>query len=146
MGVLADAALAAGGKVTGIIPGHLHRAEIAHDGLSELVVVAGMHERKQLMFERADAFITLPGGPGTLDETIEIITWRQLNLHDKPIFLLNDNSHWQPLLALFEHIVEAGFAGPEFHRLYTPVSDIEALIQALRDAPAPRLDARPERL
>jgi len=89
MGIAADAALAAGGHVTGVIPASLRDAELAHSGLSELVVVATMHDRKRVMAERADAFAVLPGGIGTLDETFEILTWRQLGLHDKPIFLVD---------------------------------------------------------
>jgi uncharacterized protein (TIGR00730 family) len=111
MGLLADAALAGGGRVTGIIPVHLEDREVAHRGLSELVVVADMHQRKRVMAERADAFAVLPGGVGTLDETIEILSWRQLGLHEKPIFVVDIAGYWQPLAALFEHIVGAGFAG-----------------------------------
>ena len=89
MGALADAVLGAGGEVVGIIPGHLDKVEVGHRGASELLVVGSMHERKHLMFEMSDAFAVLPGGFGTLDETFEILTWRKLGLHDKPVMLVD---------------------------------------------------------
>jgi uncharacterized protein (TIGR00730 family) len=98
MGVVADAALQAGGAVTGIIPAHLHDHEIGHHG-TELHVVDNMHARKHLMFQLSDAFVTLPGGIGSLDETFEIVTWKQLHLHDKPILLVNDADDVLPALA-----------------------------------------------
>src|SRR5436190_18581207 len=97
MGLLADAVLAGGGRVIGIIPGALRDAELAHEGASELVIVGNMHERKRLMAERADAFAVLPGGIGTLDETFEILTWRHLGLHDKPIYIVDVAGYWRPL-------------------------------------------------
>src|SRR5207249_47919 len=103
MGLCADAALAAGGRVTGIIPRHLHDFEIGHHGLTELHVVESMHERKRMMFELADAVAVLPGGLGTLDETFEVITWRQLRLHDKPIVVVDIAGYWQPFQDLVEH-------------------------------------------
>ena len=121
MGVLADAVLGAGGRVTGVIPQHLQDAEVAHGGLDELVVVDSMHARKQKMFELADAFVALPGGIGTLDETVEILTWRQLRLHDKPLMLLNDGDYWRPLLGLLDAIVTEGFASQSIHDLYHAV-------------------------
>src|SRR6185369_2172118 len=89
MGVIADAVLSGGGRATGVIPEHLLRAEVGHGRVTELIIVPNMHERKETMFRRADAFIVLPGGPGTLDETFEILTWRQLQLHDKPIVIVD---------------------------------------------------------
>ena len=100
MGALADGALVAGGRVTGVIPGHLEAREVGHRGVTELIVVDSMHTRKRRMFEIADAFCALPGGLGTLDETFEIITWKQLGLHDKPIVLVNVEGFWNPLLDL----------------------------------------------
>jgi uncharacterized protein (TIGR00730 family) len=97
MGLVADAVLAGGGKVTGVIPLHLQNRELAHVGLSELLVVDSMHERKRVMAERADAFAVLPGGIGTLDETVEILSWRQLGLHDKPIYVVDIAGYWSPL-------------------------------------------------
>src|SRR5438876_1157866 len=113
MGLLADAALAAQGRVTGIIPARLRDAEVAHRGVTELVVVDSMHERKRLMAEKADAFAVLPGGIGTLDEMFEIVSWKQLRLHDKPILLVDIGGYWAPLLALLDHVVDTGFAGSQ---------------------------------
>lgn len=109
MGELADAALSAGGRVVGIIPQHLMQPEIAHQGLTELCVVETMHARKQLMAERADAFIALPGGYGTLEELFEITTWLQLGLHAKPIGAVNISGFFDPLLALIQHAAQEGF-------------------------------------
>ena len=112
MGVVADAAMAAGGRVEGVIPEFLVQWEVAHTGLSALEVTDGMHSRKRRMFELADAFVTLPGGIGTLDETIEILSWRQLRLHDKPILLCNVMGSAEPFLAAIEAAVAQGFADP----------------------------------
>ncbi len=113
MGITADATLTAGGQVTGIIPGHLHDIEVSHEDLTELIVVDSMHTRKQKMFELADAFAILPGGLGTLDETFEMLTWKQLKLHDKPIILVDHKGYWQPFLKLVDHMIEQGFVEPE---------------------------------
>jgi uncharacterized protein (TIGR00730 family) len=134
MGLVADAVLAGGGHVTGIIPQRLHDAEIAHAGATELVVVADMHERKRTMAERADAFAALPGGIGTLDETFEILTWRHLRLHDKPIYLVDIAGYWAPLIAMLEHVVAAGFAPPLMPDLIAAVPDVAALMAALRNS------------
>ena len=131
MGCLADAVLAGGGRATGIIPIHLEHREVAHRGLSELVVVTDMHQRKRVMAERADAFAVLPGGVGTLDETVEILSWRQLGLHQKPIFVVDIAGYWSPLAALFEHIVGARFAAPLVPALISFVPDVAALFTAL---------------
>ena len=109
MGAVADAALAAGGRVTGVIPGALAEKEIAHTGLTDLRVVQSMHERKALMADLADAFIALPGGWGTLDELFEILTWGQLGLHAKPCGLLNVCGYFDGLLAFLEHAIDEGF-------------------------------------
>jgi uncharacterized protein (TIGR00730 family) len=141
MGVAADAALAAGGRVVGIIPGLLRDAELAHPGITELVVASSMHDRKRLMAERADAFAVLPGGIGTLDETFEILTWRHLGLHDKPIFVVDVAGYWRPLCNLFDHLVAHGFVQPLVGRLLRVVPSVAALMAALaRAAPgsAPR--------
>ena len=136
MGALAGAALAAGGEVIGVIPAALRDRELAHQGVSELVVVDTMHDRKRVMAERADAFAVLPGGIGTLDEMFEILTWRQLGLHDKPIFLVDVAGYWQPLRALLGHIVEQRFAKSLVPRLLEIVPSIAALMTALgRAAP-----------
>jgi len=109
MGALADAALAAGGQVTGVIPRHLMRPEVAHLGLSELIVVESMHQRKRLMADRADCFLVLPGGYGTLDETFEMTTWLQLGLQRKPLALVNVAGYFDPLLRWIQQAVDCGF-------------------------------------
>jgi len=145
MGLVADAALAAGGRVVGIIPSFLHGRELGHTGVSELIVVGSMHERKQRMFERSDAFAVLPGGLGTLDETLECITWRQLGLHDSPIVIVDVDGYWQPLTALIDRTIDAGFAGRRTRDLYEVVDGPEALLAALAAAPEPRRPPVPER-
>ena len=137
MGILADAALAAGGRVTGIIPRHLHDREVAHPGVSHMVVVGSMHERKQRMFELADAFAVLPGGLGTLDETIEIITWRQLGLHDKPVIIADIAAYWAPLVGLIEHVIAHGFAGAALRDFYRVVARVEDVLPTLAALPQP---------
>lgn len=144
MGVLADAVLAAGGHVTGIIPGHIEEREIGHQQVTELLIVDNMHERKHKMFELADAFAVLPGGLGTLDETFEIITWRQLGLHDKPIVLINSAGYWEPLKRLFEHVIAGGFADESARRLYQFVDSVDDVFDAVAEAPAPAIPARDE--
>jgi len=109
MGVLADAALAAGGEVIGVMPRALIDREIGHDGLSELRIVGSMHERKALMAEQADAFVALPGGAGTLEELIEVYTWSQLGLHRKPMGVLNVGGYYDALAAQLDHAVGEGF-------------------------------------
>ncbi|HEX5448791.1 MAG TPA: TIGR00730 family Rossman fold protein [Gaiellaceae bacterium] len=109
MGGVADGALAAGGEVIGVIPQELVDRELAHPGLSELRVVATLHERKSTMAELADAFVALPGGFGTLDELMEQLTWSQLGLHAKPVGLLDVADYWRPLIALARHATEEGF-------------------------------------
>jgi uncharacterized protein (TIGR00730 family) len=145
MGLTADAALAAGGRVVGIIPDFLHARELTHTRLSELLVVGSMHERKQRMFERADAFAILPGGLGTLDETIECMTWRQLDLHDKPIVIVDIDGYWKPLLDLLDHAIAAGFAPARIRGEIQVVQNPEALIAVLKSAAEPRVPPRPER-
>jgi len=130
MGIAADAALANSGQVIGVIPAALRDRELAHQGVSELVVVETMHDRKRVMAERADAFAVLPGGIGTLDEFFEILTWRQLGLHDKPIFLVDVAGYWQPLRALLDHIVEKRFAMGLVPRLLEIVPNVAALMAA----------------
>lgn len=136
MGIVADAGLKAGSKVVGIIPDHIKRYEVDHTGLSELVVVDSMHTRKRMMVERSDAFLILPGGIGTLDEMFEIITWRQLRLHGKPVVIVNIDGFWNPLVALMEHMTQTGFMrkpnlpGAE-DRLYHVVDSVEEAVDLL---------------
>ncbi len=131
MGVLADAALAAGGQVTGVIPAFLMRLEVAHDGLPRLLTTDSMHARKQRMFELADAFVALPGGLGTLDEIIEIITWRQLRLHDKPVLLCDVAGSAAPLVAAVEAMIVRGFADPATRGLFEVADGVAATLARL---------------
>jgi uncharacterized protein (TIGR00730 family) len=131
MGVMADAALAAGGTVTGVIPEFLTQREVAHATITEMIVTDSMHNRKQRMFEAADAFISLPGGLGTLDETIEIITWRQLGLHTKPVLICDVAGSAAPFLAAIEAAIAAGFAGPEARRIYEVLDGVPAVLKRL---------------
>lgn len=133
MGILADAALAAGGHVTGVIPEHIREQEVDHQGLDELIVVDSMHTRKRIMAERSRGFIVLPGGLGTLDETFEILTWKQLSLHDRPVLLVNIAGYWDPLVALIDAQAETGFVRPQHRRLFQLVDTVEAAIARLPD-------------
>jgi uncharacterized protein (TIGR00730 family) len=144
MGALAEAAVTAGGRVVGIIPRHLQTAEVAFDHAAELVIVPDMHSRKRAMFDRADAFCVLPGGLGTLDETFEILTWKQLGLHAKPIIVANLHGYWSPWLALVDEVIDAGFSRPSVRDLYRVVEAIEDIVptaaQALSDSEGGRAD------
>jgi uncharacterized protein (TIGR00730 family) len=142
MGVVADAALAAGGEVVGVIPRKLSSKEIAHGGLTELHVVGTMHERKALMADRADGFIALPGGYGTCDELFEIVTWAQLGLHSKPIGLLNVAGYFDPLLAWCDHMVGEGFLKPEYRALLLVAGTVEGMLERVLSFRPP---AAPER-
>ena len=132
MGAVADAVLAGGGTAIGVIPRHLQDREVAHLGLNELVIVDTMHQRKQAMAERSDAFAVLPGGVGTLDETIEMLSWRQLGLHEKPVYIVDIAGYWSPLVTLFDHVVAAKFSAPIVPRLARFVPDIAALLGQLK--------------
>ena len=134
MGRVARATLASGGRVTGIIPKFLMAREHALIGGQELVVVDGMHQRKQLMFERADAFIALPGGVGTLEELVEQLTWAQLQRHRKPVLLADIDGFWRPLLALFAHMRNLGFIREDFEVRYLVAEKIEDALPMLRAA------------
>jgi uncharacterized protein (TIGR00730 family) len=131
MGVAADAALAGGGAVVGIIPEPLALREVAHDGLTELIVVPGMHERKALMAQRSDAFLALPGGVGTFEEFFEILTWAVLGLHNKPIGLLNVAGYFDPLRAMLRHSVRERFVRPEHLDLLLVDDDPERNVRRL---------------
>ena len=134
MGEVARAALAEGGLTMGVIPTHLLIREQGRRDLAQLVVTEDMHERKKVMFMNSDAIVVLPGGAGSLDEFFEVLTWAQIGLHAKPIFLLNAGGYWQPLIGLLDHIVAQGFADASVHRLYSAVPDVAALEAALRAA------------
>lgn len=144
MGICADAALQGGGKVIGVIPKSLDDLEVGHRGLTQLIVLDSMHARKQRMFELSDAFAVLPGGYGTLDEAFEIITWRQLGLHDKPVFLVDVAGFWAPLRHLLGHVIEQNYARPENARLYTVVDGVDALFKAMAASPEPHTAAKPK--
>ncbi len=135
MGAVADAALAGGGRVIGVIPEFLTRLEVAHAGLTELHVTSSMHSRKQLMFTLADAFVTLPGGFGTLDETVEMLTWAQLSQHTKKLFICDVGGWAGPLLAALQATVAQGFAGVESLALFDVVPDVPALLARLGALP-----------
>lgn len=134
MGRLASATLASGGYVTGIIPSFLLRKEHALTAAQELLVVENMHERKQTMFDRADAFIALPGGIGTLEELVEQMTWAQLERHAKPILIADINGYWRPLLALFAHMRGSGFIRRDFELRYLVAEKVEDVVPMLRAA------------
>jgi uncharacterized protein (TIGR00730 family) len=135
MGLLANAALKAGGKVVGIIPRFLLKREAGHPALSETVVVDSMHERKLQMFERSDAIVVLPGGLGTLEEFFEVLSWRTLGLHSKPIVILNLAGYWQPLADLLRAVVEGGFADRAHLDVVAFVDDLEDLLPTLARMP-----------
>jgi len=131
MGILADEVLRGGGQVIGVIPRHLVDRELAHAGATEMRIVASMHERKALMAELADAFVALPGGIGTFEELLEIMTWAQLGLHNKPIGLLDACGYYRPLIALLENAAHEGFLQPENQGLVTVASDPAGLLGRL---------------
>ena len=131
MGAVSDAAIHGGGKVTGVIPQFLVDKELAHPGASEMIVVPDMHTRKRIMFERSEAFCVLPGGVGTLEETFEVVTWRQLHRHNKPIILLNTDGYWSHLVGLLERIIEEGFMHKGNSALVTVVDRPEDVIGAM---------------
>lgn len=133
MGRVANAVQKAAGKTFGVIPTHLMDREVGKRDLDSFVVTETMHERKKVMFMNADAVVVLPGGAGSLDEFFEALTWRQLNLHNKPLILLNINGFWGPLLDLLQHVVDSGFAGDDilgFVQVAEDVSDLEDRLKA----------------
>lgn len=134
MGAVAEGALEAGGRVTGIIPRVLMEREVAFEGLSELVVTGSMHERKQRMAAMSDAFVALPGAFGTFEELCEMVTWTQLGIHHKPLGLLDVLGYWRSLLALFDHAVQEGFLLPHNRALVLAHADPGALLAALAGA------------
>lgn len=134
MGVLADAALESGGEVLGVIPEFLVEKEVCHDGLTELIVTQTMHQRKQIMEDRSDGVLVLPGGYGTLDEFFEILTWKQLHLHDKPVGLLNVGGFYDPLLAHFRKMNEDGFIRPANLDLVVVAENVEDLLEKMARA------------
>ncbi len=136
MGVVADATLDSGGGVIGVMPRGLFAAEVAHRQLTELHEVGTMHERKRMMYDLADAFIALPGGLGTFDELVEIITWAQIGIHHKPIVLINVAAYFDPLLAAIEHAIAEGFVEAKYRTLVTIATDPAAALERLMTTPA----------
>jgi len=130
----ADAALSAGGAVIGVIPEFLESRETGHEGLDDLIVTDGMHDRKQIMFNLADAFLILPGGVGTMDETMEILTWKQLGSHSKPIVLVDLGGYWRPLIAAMQQAVDHGFMGEETIALLDIVDSVEEGMALIKEA------------
>jgi uncharacterized protein (TIGR00730 family) len=141
MGAVARAAQAAGGDTLGVIPEHLLKMEVGKTDLTRFVVTETMHERKKVMYMNSNAIVVLPGGAGSLDEFFEVLTWRQLGLHAKPIFLLNINGYWSPLVALIDHVIDQGFADPSLAGFITVVDNVDALTRALRAARSIETDA-----
>lgn len=133
MGTLADAAMKAGGEVTGVIPDSLLRREVGHRGVTRLHVVETMHQRKALMADLSDAFIALPGGYGTLEEFLEILTWSQLGIQQKPCGLLNIENYWDGLLAVLDHAVDEGFVRPENSQLLLVATTPEGMLERLQE-------------
>ena len=134
MGELAEATLAAGGRVVGVIPDSLMKLEVSHAGLTELHVVDTMHQRKQLMAERSHAFIAMPGGIGTFEELFEVWTWRHLGYHDRPLGLLEVEGYWAPMVAFLRHAVVEGFLGEDQMAMLHIADDVERLLDTLAAA------------
>ncbi|MCD1624409.1 MAG: LOG family protein [Paracoccaceae bacterium] len=132
MGAVARAAQAAGGDTLGVIPVHLLKMEVGKTDLTRFVVTETMHERKKVMYMNSNAIVVLPGGAGSLDEFFEVLTWRQLGLHAKPIYLLNVKGYWSPLVALIDHVIDQGFADPSLAGFITVVETVDELARALR--------------
>ncbi|WP_299471568.1 TIGR00730 family Rossman fold protein [uncultured Roseibium sp.] len=136
MGTVANAALESGGEVTGIIPHFLEKREVMLESLEDLVITKDMHERKHLMFQRSDAFIALPGGIGTLEEAVEMMTWAQLGQHKKPVALANINGFWSPLLELLDHMRAQGYIRPDTEVPYLVAKKVDDILPMLRHAVA----------
>lgn len=134
MGEVARAAQEAGAATMGVIPTHLMARERGRRDLSQLVITEDMHERKKVMFMNSDAIVVLPGGAGSLDEFFEVLTWRQIGLHRKPIFLLDTEGYWQPLVALTRHVIDEAFAEETMQDYFTTVPDVSSLVLRLREA------------
>ncbi len=132
MGEVARASLTAGADVFGVIPTHLMQAEQGKRNIGTLVVTETMHERKKVMFTNSDVVVVLPGGAGTLDEFFEVLTWRQIGLHEKPIYLLDVDGFWQPLITLVDHVIARGFADPSLRGFFQSVASVAELDMKLK--------------
>ncbi len=133
MGTVANAVIDHGGRVTGIIPQFLRSVEVPSERIDELIITETMHERKALMYERSDAFVALPGGIGTLEEIVEMISWAQLNQHCKPIVLVNLNDYWKPFTGLLDHVIDEGFARADIRRVWREVDNVQDVLPTIRD-------------
>ena len=133
MGAVANGAQKAGGQTFGVIPVHLLEMEVGKRDLSSFIVTENMHERKKVMFMNADVLVTLPGGAGSLDELFEVLTWKHLGLHEKPIYLLDINEYWQPLITLVDHMIANGFASESFKESLNVVKSIPELMARLAE-------------
>lgn len=131
MGAVANSTMSEGGRAIGVFPRSLRNIENEHKSLTEITIVDTMHERKQNMFDRSDAFVVFPGGFGTMDEMFEILTWKQLKLHDKPVVIFNYQGYWDPLIALMKNIIETKFAKTEVATYYHVVTELEQIIDVL---------------
>jgi len=136
MGRIADAVMDSGGEVIGIIPQFLEQVEVGHSGVTQLIVTENMHDRKQKMAEMSDAFLIMPGGLGTLEETFEILTWKQLGLHEKPVIIADIGGYWRHLTNLIDHMIAENYAKPENRALFQVIDNIEELLPALSAMPA----------
>ena len=132
MGAVARSAQVAGAETFGVIPTHLVRAEVGKTDLTHFVITENMHERKKVMFMNSDAVVVLPGGAGSLEEFFEVLTWRQLGLHDKPLYLLDLNGFWSPLTGLIDHVIDQGFADPSLRDFIGVVDTVQDMVARLR--------------
>lgn len=131
MGAVANATMKAGGHAIGVFPRSLKNLENEHQSLTEIILVESMHERKMRMFDLADGFVVLPGGFGTMDETFEILTWKQLQFHHKPLVIVNYREYWTPLVQLMDNIISIGFAKPENAELYEVVTEVDDIFSKI---------------
>ena len=146
MGKVADAVMDHGGRVFGVLPEHLQTYEKGHEGITQLTITKDMHERKKLMFEMAEAFVVMPGGFGTMDEMFEIITWRQLRLHNFPVVIVNMDGYWDPLIKLMDHMIANKFASDATRSLYTVVNSVEEVVPMILSLPSSDILPHPERI
>ncbi|MCH2546804.1 MAG: TIGR00730 family Rossman fold protein [Alphaproteobacteria bacterium] len=143
MGAVANAAMDGGGEVIGVFPHHLRAHEAEHTGITETIIVGSMHERKKLMFDLSDMFAILPGGFGTMDEMFEILTWRQIGLHEKPVFIFNHLGYWDPLITMMEHIIDKRFAKPVNRDFYQVFETLESMMEAVNSTPLKKILLNP---
>lgn len=146
MGKVANSCMDAGGKVIGIIPDHILKLEVRHNQLTELHVVDNMHTRKMMMAEKADAFVIMPGGLGTLDEAFEIMTWKYLGVHNKPIIIANIDGYWDPLIALIQHMHNNNFLREDHMKTFTEAKSVQEVMNLLLSAEKSLIPMHPEKI